>query len=142
MPVLLEQPPRGGDREVADVLVGRRDVLAAQAELLDDHRLRDAAGGGDLRGGHDALGEVVGGGGEPDARSCGSPFPEPIVRAMIRPSSSSISGESSSRPAQRIQRIPTSSPMPISAQASSSGSPSAISPALHRLRAGRRRSRS
>ena len=35
---------------------------------------------------------------------------------------------SSSRSAQRIQRIPTSSPIPISAQASTSGSPFAISP--------------
>ena len=42
------------------MLVGGRDVLAAEAELLDDHILRDAARRADLRGGHPALGEVVG----------------------------------------------------------------------------------
>ena len=43
MPRLLEQRLRRAHREVADVLVLGRDVLAAQAELLDDHLLRDAA---------------------------------------------------------------------------------------------------
>ena len=41
---LGEQPLARRDREVAHVLVGRGDVLAAQAELLDDHVLRDPGG--------------------------------------------------------------------------------------------------
>ena len=41
--VLAEQPRRRLDRHVADVLARRGDVLAAQAELLQDHLLRDPA---------------------------------------------------------------------------------------------------
>ena len=38
---LVEQALGCADGEIADVLVGRRDVLPAKAELLDDHPLRD-----------------------------------------------------------------------------------------------------
>ena len=47
---------------------------------------------------------------------------------MIVASSASTSGCKLVASAQRIQRIPTSSPIPISAHASTSGSPLAISP--------------
>ena len=39
---LREQPLRGLHREVADMLVLGRDVLSAQAELVDEHRLRES----------------------------------------------------------------------------------------------------
>ena len=42
-PGLGEQRARGRHRQVADVLVLGGDVLAAQPELLDEHRLGDAA---------------------------------------------------------------------------------------------------
>ena len=46
------------DREIAHVLVGRRDVLAAQPELLDDHLLRDAGRSRDLGSGDPPLRKV------------------------------------------------------------------------------------
>jgi 3-oxoacyl-[acyl-carrier-protein] synthase III len=126
--VLLEEPVPRRHGHVGDVLVLRRDVLPTQAELLDDHVLRDATRRTDLRRRHPALGEIVGCPAEPDSAH-GLPVREPRARVMMRPSSSRTSAGSSVRPFQRIQRMPTSSPMPISAQARSSGSPSAISPA-------------
>ena len=67
--VLGEEPARRLDREVAHVLVLRGDVLPAQAELLDDHVLRDPARRADLGGGHPPLRQVVGRRRDPDAGS-------------------------------------------------------------------------
>ena len=118
----IEQRLAGAHRHVADVLVIGRDVLAAQRELLDEHLLRNAARNRHLRGRHPALRQIRGGRRQRDARHA------PSTRSISIPICSSSSSGTSSAPSHTIQRIPSSSPMPISAQASTSGSMRATSP--------------
>ena len=82
---LREQPLGGAHRKVADVLVLGCDVLAAQAELLDDHLLGDRAPLADLRCGHPPLRQVRRRRGEADAAHAGGSS----TRRMMRASSAS-----------------------------------------------------
>ncbi len=117
-----EERLRRPEREVAHVLVLARDMLAAQAELLDDHALGNAAPLGHLRRRHPAFGKVGGGGRQ---RHPCHPDGSRTAR-MIRPSSSATSSGTLPSP-QRIQRMPIISPTAISAHAATSGSIAPIS---------------
>ena len=108
---LVEQALDRLDRQVADVLVGGGDVLAAQPELLHDHPLRDAGQRRDLRSGHPPLRQVRSG-----RKQAYRPHSlASRMQRMIRASSSVTRSGIGSPSPQRIQRIPTSSPSPISA---------------------------
>ena len=81
---LVEQALAGLDRQVAHVLVGGGDVLAAQSELLDDHLLRDAGERRNLGSGQPPLRQVRSG----RLQSYAASLLASRMRRMIRSSSS------------------------------------------------------
>ena len=108
---LVEQAFDGLDREVAHMFVGSGDVLAAQAELLHDHLLRDAGERRNLRSGQPPLRKVRSG----RKQAYLSHSLASRMQRMIRASSSVTRSGIGFPSPQRIQRMPTSSPRPINA---------------------------
>ncbi len=103
------------------MLVVCGNVLPAQSELLDDHVLRNARALADFGSGQPPLRKVRSGRYEPDLSHCFSRLRQAYGASAsrmqrIKRSSSAVTRFGMGRPSpQRIQRMPISSPSPISA---------------------------